>query len=155
MKQYLSLFIALAAVLIGSASSTHAGIPGKPVIVTAGKQIFILSAEDLPSAPPPSPPGVESSPLTPENVQDAVEEQIAAHFRAAAGPQNPLLTADQAKAAGWGVIADYFADIDRDGDGYVRLEDVASFMKARSPLRKPHGEEHKAQTTGGPIRIVD
>lgn len=155
MKQYLS-FIASAAVLVGSATSACATIPGKPFTATPASHMLIRSAGDLPLALPADPPGVDVPPLTREDVQDAVDEQIAAHFRAAAGPQNQFLTANQAKVAGWGVIADQFAEIDKDGDGYVRLEDVASFMKARSPLRAPNGEEErKAPATGGAVQIVD
>ncbi|WP_318828721.1 hypothetical protein [Burkholderia cepacia] len=90
--------------------------------------------DDLPRPPTP-PEGWTPPPQPSENsVSQDVERQIAQRFTAASGGNpNGLLSQQQAKAAGWGLVSDHFAEIDRAGTGYVRLDDVLRFMSARTP----------------------
>lgn len=92
----------------------------------------ILKVDDTTGTPPTGKP----LKLDAKVVQDAVNQQLKTHFDRAAGPSGQL-TADAAKAAGWGFIADHFQEIDRDNKGYVSYSDVSAFMKARSPLKVP------------------
>ncbi|MBB5406043.1 hypothetical protein QF000_000169 [Paraburkholderia atlantica] len=90
--------------------------------------------DDLPSPPPP-PEGWVQPPKQSENsVTQDVEDQIIQRFTAATGGDpNGILSQQQAKVAGWGLVSDHFAEIDRAGTGYVRLDDVRRFMSERTP----------------------
>ena len=96
---------------------------------------FSAAGEQL-GFPPPDPPGTIRPELNEANVARDVDTQLRQRFEIAAGHSNHLLTASQANAAGWGFIADHFAEIDRDRDGYVNFSDISDFMSARSPVAK-------------------
>jgi len=83
--------------------------------------------------PPPDPAGTVYPEMTPEFVQQKVDEQIRAQFEQAAGPSAYVLSAEQAKTSGWGFVADHFAEIDQDRDGYVSLSDISRFLSSRTP----------------------
>lgn len=86
--------------------------------------------------PPRDPPGTVRPKLTPDSLQADVDRQLKTRFESAAGSSKGLLTKVGATNAGWGFIADHFAEIDRDSDGYISFADVSRFMKPRSPLAK-------------------
>ncbi|HDR9584325.1 hypothetical protein [Burkholderia stabilis] len=92
--------------------------------------------DDLPKPPPPPEGWVQPPKQSEGTVTRDVENQVAQRFTAATGG-NPdgLLSKQQAKAAGWGLVSDHFSDIDRAGTGYVRLDDVLRFMSERTPQR--------------------
>jgi hypothetical protein len=89
------------------------------------------AAEEL-GAPPPEPAGTVLRPATNESIREELDERLVADFSAAAG-SSPYLTAQQAKKAGWGFIADHFAEIDKSHAGYVTVNDIQAFMDARAP----------------------
>ncbi|MGZ2749688.1 hypothetical protein [Burkholderia stagnalis] len=105
------------------------------VVATSGIGMA-FGYDDLPKPPPP-PEGWVQPPKQSENsVTQNVENQITQRFTAATGGNpNGLLSQQQARAAGWGLVSDHFSDIDRAGTGYVRLDDVLRFMSERTPQR--------------------
>lgn len=68
-------------------------------------------------------------------VQQVLHQRLKARFDAATVHSNHLLTAKGADDASWGFVADHFAEIDRDHDGYVTFSELSAFMDARSPLK--------------------
>jgi hypothetical protein len=95
----------------------------------------------------PDPSAPKRPKMTQEEVQQAMDADIKARFDSAAGSSNVTLTAQRAKEASWGFVADHFAEIDGDHDGYIRYDDVATFMAARSPLKKKRADK--------PVQIVE
>ena len=63
-------------------------------------------------------------------LREQVRAKLKRRFDAAAGAEG-LLTADQARSAGLGAIADQFGAIDRAGRGSIRFEDYERFLEAR------------------------
>ena len=89
------------------------------------------AAEEL-GAPPPEPAGAVLRPITDDSIRHELDQRLIDDFAAAAG-SSPYLTSEQARAAGWGFIADHFAAIDRKQRGYVTIDEVQTFMDARTP----------------------
>jgi hypothetical protein len=92
---------------------------------------------EVPMRDPWVPPELREKALVapPEPTQGAaLREQVRAklkrRFDAAAGPGGTL-TAEQARSAGLGAIADQFGAIDRAGRGAIRFEDYERFLEAR------------------------
>lgn len=71
---------------------------------------------------------------SPATVAQGVQDELAAQFQRASGARASL-TAQQAKAAGWGFVADHFGQIDTSRKGYVTLAEITSFMAARAPQK--------------------
>ncbi|WP_271899344.1 hypothetical protein [Candidatus Phyllobacterium onerii] len=92
-----------------------------------------LSAGERLGFPPPDPPGTVRPAMTAENIQKELEQRLKAQFEAAAGPSGKL-TAQKAKDAGWGFVADHFNEISKSGRSSVSLNDINTFMSVRSPL---------------------
>ncbi len=67
-------------------------------------------------------------------MQSAVDRKLRHKFDAAARSTNNLLSVQGAKDAGWGFLADHFAEIDSRRDGYLTFDEVQTFLDARSPL---------------------
>ncbi|KGM30568.1 hypothetical protein P409_32270 [Inquilinus limosus MP06] len=84
----------------------------------------------LRTAPAPKP--------SPATMAQGVQDELAAQFQRASGSRASL-TAQQAKKAGWGFVADHFGQIDTSGKGYVTLAEITSFMAARSPQKLMQG----------------
>lgn len=63
-----------------------------------------------------------------------LDNELRAKFDAAATNSNHLLTAQAASDASWGFVADHFAEIDRNSDGYASFDEVETFFDARSPI---------------------
>jgi hypothetical protein len=87
--------------------------------------------DDL-GAPPPEPADAVLRPVTADTIQEELDRRLIDRFTKAAGT-SPYLTAEQARASGWGFVADHFAQIDRRRQGYVRIKDIQAFMDARAP----------------------
>ncbi|MBA8877462.1 hypothetical protein [Phyllobacterium myrsinacearum] len=130
-NNYLFIFGLIAIGLTGAAPA-QAGSYRLSVPVDAPAKQMILKVDDKPGSPAAGAP----LKLDAKIVQDAVNQQLKNHFDRAASPSGQL-TANAAKAAGWGFISDHFQEIDRDNKGYVSYADVSAFMKARSPLKVP------------------
>ena len=75
-------------------------------------------------------------PVTGQSINAEVNAELAARFAEAAGTSSGLLTQQQAKNASWGYVADHFAAIDRDHDGYITFGDVLDFMHGGSAKPK-------------------
>lgn len=65
-------------------------------------------------------------------------------FDAANTSHDGRLTKDQAVAAKWGYVTSHFSSIDKNHNGYVTVDDIRSYSKAR---RATH---HKSTTTPAP-----
>lgn len=85
-------------------------------------------------------------PLTREMVSAAVDARIKALFDRAADPATHLVTAASAENSGVGYFTGHFADMDRDSDGALSLEEVKGFLDAQSPIARPGSKE--LQTIG-------
>lgn len=71
---------------------------------------------------------------SPATMEQSVQTELAAQFQQASGARRTL-TAQQARTAGWGFIADHFSEIDTSRKGYVTLAEISRFMAQRSPQR--------------------
>ncbi|MEX3630280.1 MAG: hypothetical protein VB138_13325 [Burkholderia sp.] len=92
--------------------------------------------DDLPKPPPPPEGWVPPPKPSEHSVTRNVKNQLTQRFTAAAGGNaGGLLSRQQAREAGWGLVSDHFSEIDRAGTGYVRLDDVLRFMSERTPQR--------------------
>lgn len=65
-----------------------------------------------------------------EALKAQVRAKLKRRFDAAAGPDGKL-SAQQARSAGLGAIADQFGAIDRAGSGAIRFEDYERFLELR------------------------
>ena len=110
-----------------------------------------VSAGETLGRPPADPPGTVAPTMTPDRVQKAMDEQLRAKFEAAAGPSNNILTAAQARDAGWGFVVDRFGRIDRDGNGFVTFAEVQTFFDARSPIKQQRAKAAAAKA----VQVVD
>ncbi|QND51610.1 hypothetical protein HB779_06635 [Phyllobacterium sp. 628] len=113
-------------------------ITGVPVKAGAVEKATVAHEADLnamkagvnsPDTAPTAPQKLDES-----GIRDVVNQQLKRRFEKAAG-KDGYLTPDGARAAGWGIIADHFTEIDRDNKGFVSLAEVLSYLKARSPLK--------------------
>ncbi|MBB3235528.1 hypothetical protein [Phyllobacterium endophyticum] len=120
--------LATAIIVLGSMSAMAMPLdtgtlhPGQSMIVKIADGFFMPPAD--PNAPP----------LNEETVQAAVDQKLQRKFDDAVRTTNNHLTVQGAKDAGWGVIVDHYAEIDRDSDGYLTFDEVQTFFDARSPL---------------------
>lgn len=84
-------------------------------------------------------------PLSKQGAQPPVHETIDAKLRIrfdeATAHSNHLLTAKTAEAASWGFVADHFAGIDKNHDGYATLSEISTFLDARSPVQRKAAEK--------------
>jgi hypothetical protein len=83
----------------------------------------------------PLPPGTVVVKPDAASIQATIDTRLRDKFDAAAGKSNHLLTAQQSIDAGWGFLADHFAEIDRNHDGYLNLTEVETFFNARSAIK--------------------
>ncbi|WP_271895565.1 hypothetical protein [Candidatus Phyllobacterium onerii] len=78
-------------------------------------------------------PGAKTQKQDAASIHKLLDKELRAKFEAAA-KSNHLLTAQAANDAGWGFVADQFAQIDVDHDGYASFDEVQTFFDGRSPL---------------------
>ena len=71
------------------------------------------------------------SPAEGAALQAQVDRKLRESFEAAAAPYGGTLTRDQARAAGFGFVANHFDSIDRRGAGAVTFDDYRSFLEQR------------------------
>ncbi len=142
----LLVMFAFVVALTGAAFDLADAMPRSPTL----HQQIIVKAKDRMAFPPPDPAGTVSTPLTRESVQAEMDAELKAKFEEAAKHSNQMLTIQGTKDAGWGFLADHFAEIDKDRDGYLRFEEVSTFMNARSPLKKATGQAGEK-----PVQIVE
>jgi hypothetical protein len=100
--------------------------------------------------PPPDPIGTVHPAMTGEAIRKDIDARLKASFETAAAHSNHQLTAQGAKGAGLGFIADHFAKIDKDRNGYATFDEVSAFMSAWSPWKKS-----TAKAGRGPIQIIE
>jgi hypothetical protein len=120
------------------------------------------SAGDRLSFPPPLPPGKVVPKMTMIGVQQELNKRLKSRFDAAAGLDGKL-TEQKARAAGWGFVADHFADIDKSGEGSVGLVQIQNYMGVRSPLtpalaaaaKRAESKDQPKPTEYGPIQIIE
>ncbi|CAN7167687.1 hypothetical protein LJR231_000235 [Phyllobacterium sp. LjRoot231] len=93
--------------------------------------------------PPPDPPGTVRPKMTAETIRQDLDQQLKNRFTAASGGSGRL-TAQQAKDAGWGFIADHFGEITGGNADSVSLDEIQTFIDARS-LGNPAGIRAKAK----------
>jgi hypothetical protein len=79
-------------------------------------------------------PGAKAVKQDATSIQKQLDNELRAKFDAAATNSNHLLTAQAASDASWGFVADHFAEIDRNSDGYASFDEVETFFDARSPI---------------------
>jgi hypothetical protein len=126
--------------------------------------VIPASAGDRLSFPPPVVQGKTVPKMTMVGVQQELDKRLKSRFDAAAGPGGKL-TAQTARAAGWGFVADHFSAIDKSGEGSVTLDQIQNYMSVRSPLapalaaaaaaKKAEGKERTKPTEYGPIQIIE
>lgn len=68
------------------------------------------------------------------SIETTLDGELRAKFNAATRHSNNLLTAQGAINAGWGFLADRFAEVDSNHDGYLPFSEVETFLDARSPI---------------------
>ena len=71
------------------------------------------------------------APSSGAQLQAEVDRKLRARFEAAAGPQG-LLTREEARAAGLGLIESHFDAIDRRHAGRVSFDDYRQFLRSRA-----------------------
>lgn len=71
-------------------------------------------------------------------------------FEAANVTHDGRLTEQQAEAGGLKSIAHHFHEIDRDGKGYVTMQDVHAWHKARHAAKQAQGSAGGAPPAGAP-----
>lgn len=68
------------------------------------------------------------------SIERQLDKELRTKFDAASAHSNHLLTAQAAKDAGWGFVADHFTEIDSNHDGYASYGEVETFFDGRSPI---------------------
>jgi hypothetical protein len=113
--------------------------------------------------PPPDPSGTVRPKMTAATIQNELDQRLKSRFTASADSSGKL-TAQQARDAGWGFIADHFDEIAKSNGNSVSLDEIKTFMAARSPLPasptpKANGKSEPADTLQPldttPIQIVE
>ncbi|MGH6860123.1 MAG: hypothetical protein ACRECY_07700 [Phyllobacterium sp.] len=127
----LSLPSVVVALSLGLGGAAFAGQRRAPDVRPAFHPALALKIADGFVSPPQD---ADAPPFSEESVQATVDLLLRQRFEAAGGAATGFITPQAAKDTGWGVIADHFAEIDRNGDARASLEEVTDFFDARSPL---------------------
>jgi hypothetical protein len=80
-------------------------------------------------AAPAAPAPAAAMPAKPKKVSHKITLQQ--HFDAANSSKDGHLTKDQATAAKWGYVTSNYSSIDKDHKGYVTVDDIRDYAKAR------------------------
>jgi hypothetical protein len=140
-----------------------AGI-AQPSISSAAENTVILKRPDRNwqmRLQPPQISGLPSrkavAPLDATTLQNSVDQRLRVLFDRATDPSTHLVTAESARKAGVGIIADQFADIDKNRDGKLAFAEVSGFFDARSPVAKPASPDAQApvaKPVSGEIQVI-
>jgi hypothetical protein len=113
-------------------------LPNKPRIAALVLGLFAAVAQaagtlETPMLDPWVPPALRAkraveSPAEGAALEAQVDRKLRAAFDAAAQPYGGTLTRDQARAAGFGFIANHFESIDTRGTGRVGFDDYRSYL---------------------------
>lgn len=137
MKRYIVKAVSLAATLSMFSHAAqaddlvHASLrdawSGSGRMISVGDRL-----EDLPSSAGPNLPR-----LTEKEAGNSITANLRKRFDAAADPSTHLMTKDAASRTGWGWAVDHFADMDPQGKGAIRFEDVLRYVGRRSVVKLP------------------
>jgi hypothetical protein len=136
----------------------------QPSVSSAGDNTIVLKKPDRnwqmrlqsPRAPG-LPTRTAVAPLDAAALKSSVDQRMRVLFDRAADPSTHLVTVESARNAGVGIIADQFADIDKDRNGTLEFAEVSGFFDARSPIAKPassDGQAPIAKPVSGEIQII-
>ena len=96
--------------------------------------MFNVSAE--PTRDPWLPPAARSAPLAAETRGAALQQQVMAkleaQFLAADAAGRGAISLSEARRAGWGFAVQNFEQLDTQGRGEIRLQDLRAFMQKRN-----------------------
>jgi hypothetical protein len=84
-----------------------------------------------PWVPPASRVAPLAEPTTGEALRAQVRAKLRAQFEAADRQRSGSLTHEQARAAGLGVVAQNFSQIDHQGTGRVSFDDLVRYLRSR------------------------
>jgi hypothetical protein len=118
----------LATILL--ASALIAGAAQAQVISPMG------GSTNNPQAPTPPAASTSSGPATPAARPHRGRRTLAERFDAANTTHDGKLTLAQARAGHMNAVARDFAQIDKEKHGYVTIDDIRSFQKARREARR-------------------
>ncbi len=104
------------------------------VLLLASPAAFAQPAPDA-GPPPPPPPPSEGYGAPPPPPAPAGHMGPRAKFEAANTTHDGRLTQDQAQAGGMRGVARHFNEIDADHKGYVTLQDIHAWKRARHAAR--------------------
>jgi len=109
--------------------------------------VFLLAApaafaQPDPNAPPPMPPAQQQT--------SHARVPLRVRFENANTTRDGRLTREQAQAGGLRGIARQFAEIDADHKGYVTLQDIRAWQKARRAARMGGGQGALPPASEGP-----
>ncbi|MGS0896788.1 hypothetical protein ACVBGC_30275 [Burkholderia stagnalis] len=91
---------------------------------------FIRVGEHM-FAPPPDPVGTTVPQPTGNQLRSQVQADLKRRFDTLANPSTHMLTAAQARAGGWGYVADHFSEIDQSKTGAIGYPDLVRFFRAK------------------------
>lgn len=91
----------------------------------------LIKVGDMLPKPPPDEPGTSRPELRGQALRNQAIGNLKKRFDAAADPSTHLLSLADAKAAGFGYVADHFKEIDRNGSGYISFADLVLYLKSR------------------------
>lgn len=99
------------------------------------------------TAPATTPSTTTTAPMKPPATKRMTLQQ---RFDAANTSHDGHLTKDQAAAANWSFVASNYAGIDKDKKGFVTVQDIRAFAKARRAARmqKPAPTQGQPATPG-------
>jgi hypothetical protein len=99
-----------------------------------------------------------AAPLDAATLQSSVDQRMRVLFDRAVDPSTHLVTAESARKAGVGIIADQFADIDKDHNGTLAFTEVSGFFDARLAAAKPavdNAQTPVAKPVSGEVQIIE
>jgi hypothetical protein len=118
-------------VLAMNAALSAGAAPGDIVYTTGMTGEGLIKVGEHMPVPPPDPPGTATPMPTGRALQNQIVADFKKRFDAAADPATHLLTATQAKSAGWGYVADHFNEIDAANKGSVSFSDLMRYLRSK------------------------
>jgi hypothetical protein len=129
--RYLTSFSMSAFIGLAMLSAAHAQTPAAPTAPATS-----APAPAAPAAPAPAAPALTARPITPQTHHRMT---MAQRFDAANTSHDGHLTLVQAKSANMSVVVKNYDQIDTSKKGYVTLDDIHSYYRARhrTPAKGP------------------